>query len=79
MARSRARSAVKVEPRKAQSDIASWLFISCAFLMLASLPPMWSHWDELAVSLGVFPATCALTVVTGAALIVALWVNTVDQ
>jgi hypothetical protein len=69
MARSRARSAVT---RKTQSDIVCWHFISCTFLTLAGLVPMWSHWDELSVSLGFYQADCARTAVTGAALIVAL-------
>jgi hypothetical protein len=59
MARSRARSAVKVGTRKTESDIVCWFFISCTFLTLAGLVPMWSH--ELSVSLGFYQAACALT------------------
>ena len=79
MVRSRARYAAKVDTLKTDSDVQSWLFISCTFLMLASLIPMWSHWDELSVSLGFYPAACALAAVTGVALIVALWVNTENE
>ncbi len=57
MVRSRARYAAKVDTLKTNSDVESWLFISCTFLMLASLIPMWSHWDELFVSLGFYPGT----------------------
>ena len=64
MARSRARSAVKVGTRKTESDIVCWFFISCTFLTLAGLVPMLSHWDELSISLGVYPAACALTACT---------------
>jgi len=79
MVRSRARYAAKVDTLKTNSDVESWLFISCTFLMLASLIPMWSHWDELSVSLGFYPTACALAAVTGGALIVALWVNTENE
>ena len=71
MVRSRARYAAKVDTLKTNSDVESWLFISCI--------PMWSHWDELSVSLGFYPAACALAAVTGGALIVALWVNTENE
>lgn len=76
MARSRARSAVKAGTRDTQSDIVSWLFMSCTFLMFAGVIPMWSHWDEIAASLGIYSSACVLMAVTVAALIVALWVNT---
>jgi hypothetical protein len=48
-------------------------------LTLASVIPMWSHWFELSASLGFYPATCVLTAITGAALIVSLWVNTDNE
>ena len=76
MVRSGARYAAKVDTLKTNSDVVTWLFISCTFLMLASLIPVRSHWDELSISLGFYPAACAVTVVTAAALIVALRVNT---
>jgi hypothetical protein len=44
MARSRARSAVKVGTRNTQSDIVSWLFISCTFLMFAGVIPRCIAW-----------------------------------
>ena len=79
MARARARSAIKVGTRNTHSDIVSWFFISFTFLMFAGVVPMWSHWDEIAASLGIYSAACVLMAVTVAALIVALWVNTGDD
>lgn len=79
MARARARFAIKVGPRNTQSDIVSWLFISFTFLMFAGVVPMWSHWDAITASLGIYSAACVLMAVTVAALIVVLWVNTGDD
>ncbi len=79
MARSRARSAVKAQTLSTRSDILSWLLISCTFLMLASLIPMWSHWLEISATLGFVPAACALTAVTGAGFIVSWWLNSGNE
>ncbi|MGH6834642.1 MAG: hypothetical protein ACREC9_03640 [Methylocella sp.] len=57
-------------------NLLSWLFISCTLLMLASVIRMWSHWREICASLGFYHAGGALAAVTGAALIVAWWLNT---
>ena len=73
-----ARSAVKMEALNTRSNLVSWLFISCT-LTLASVIPVWNHWVELSVSLGFYPAACVLTAITGAALIVSLWVNTDNE
>lgn len=79
MARSRARSAVQAQTLGKRSGLQSWLFLSCTFLMLASLIPMWSHWFDISATLGSVAAACALTAVTGAALIASWWLNSGNE
>ena len=79
MTRNRARSAVKVATLKTNSDAKSRLLIPCALLMFASLVFMWSQWDEIVESLGIYSASFALSAVTSAALLVAVWVNCGDE
>ncbi|MGH6839662.1 MAG: hypothetical protein ACREDT_12870 [Methylocella sp.] len=55
------------------------LFISGTLLMLASIIRMWSHWLEISASLGFSQAAGVLAAVTGAALILAWWLNTDNQ
>ena len=78
MSRNRARSAAKVATLT-NSDAESGLVILCALLMFASLVSMWSHWDEIAESLGIYSAGFPLSAVTSAALLVAVWVNCGDE
>jgi hypothetical protein len=78
MSRNRARSAAKVATLT-NSDAESGLLILCALLMFASLVSMWSHWDEIAESLGIYSAGFPLSAVTSAALLVAVWVNSGDE
>ena len=54
----------------------SLLFIFCTLLMLASVFRMWNHWFEISASLGYYQAAGVLATVTGAALILAWWLNT---
>ena len=79
MSRNRVRTAAKVDTLKANSDAESGLVVLCALLMFASLVSMWSHWDEIAKSLGIYSAGFALGAVTSAALLVAVWVNSGDK
>ncbi|HEY8032242.1 MAG TPA: hypothetical protein VIF02_07670 [Methylocella sp.] len=44
--------------------------------MLASVIRMWNHWFEISASLGFYKAASVLATVTGAALILAWWLNT---
>lgn len=71
-----ARSAIKAGTLKAHNNLASYLFIFCTVLMLASVIRMWSHWFEISLTLGFYRAAGVLSAITGAALIVSWWVNT---
>jgi uncharacterized membrane protein len=75
----KARFAVKAGTLKTRINLASWLFIFCALLMLSSVIRMWSHWFEISATLGFYRAAGALAAVTGAALIVSWWVNTGNE
>jgi hypothetical protein len=59
-----------------RDTLASWVFAFCTLLMLASVVHMWSHWFEIMASLGLDRAAGMLAPITGAALVVAWWVNT---
>jgi hypothetical protein len=74
-----ARSAIRAETLKTHNKLASWLFMLCTLLMLASVIRMWSHWFEISASLGISRAAGLLAVITGAALIVSWWVNTGNE
>jgi len=74
-----ARSAIRAETLKTHNKLASWLFMLCTLLMLASVIRMWSHWFEISASLGFSRAAGLLAVITGAALIVSWWVNTGNE
>ena len=71
-----ARSALQAVTLKTHNKLVSWLFIFCTLLMLSSVIRMWSHWFEISATLGFYSAAGTLAAVTGAALIVAWWVNT---
>jgi len=45
-------SAVKAPTLKTHDKLASWVFIFCTLLMLASVVHMWSHWLEIWAVLG---------------------------
>ena len=72
----KARSAVKARTLRTHYNLASWLFMFCTLLMLASVIRMWSHWFEISMTLGFYRAAGILIAVTGAALVVSWWVNT---
>jgi cytochrome b subunit of formate dehydrogenase len=74
-----ARSDIRAETLKTHNKLASWLFMLCTLLMLASVIRMWSHWFEISASLGISRAAGLLAVITGAALIVSWWVNTGNE
>jgi hypothetical protein len=57
----------------------SLLFLSGTLLMLTSVVRMWSHWLEISTSLGFYQAAGVLTAVSGAALILAWWLNTGNE
>lgn len=61
---------------KTRDRLAAWLFLISTLLMLSSVFHMWSHWLEIAADLGSGRAACILSAVTGAALVLAWWVNT---
>jgi hypothetical protein len=61
------------------ANLSSLLFISGTLLMLASVMRLWSHWLEISASLGFYQAAGVLAAVTGAALILAWWLNTDNQ
>jgi hypothetical protein len=44
--------AVKAATLKTHDKLASWVFIFCTLLMLASIVHMWSHWLEIWAVLG---------------------------
>ena len=71
-----ARPAVKAATLKTHATLASWVFIFCTLLMLASIVHMWSHWLEIWAVLGFDRAAGVLAEVTGAALVVSWWANT---
>ena len=71
-----ARAAIKAATLKTHDRLASWGFLFCTLLMLASVVRMWSHWFEIAAAIGFDRAAGLLPVITGAALIVSWWVNT---
>jgi len=61
---------------KAREKEASWVFIFCPLLMIASLIRMWGHWLEISVSLGFYRTAGVLVGITGAALVASWWVST---
>ncbi len=71
-----ARSAIKAATLKSHDRLASFVFIFCTLLMLATVVRMWSHWYEISAMLGFDRAADVLPAVTGAALLVSWWVNT---
>ena len=76
MARSWTRSVAKAEVLNSSSTSISWPFLLCTLLMLSDIASLWSHWAELADSLGIYPAAGAIGSVTGAAMILSWWLNT---
>ena len=69
-------SAIRAETLKTHNKLASWLFMLCTLLMLASVVHMWSHWLEIWAVFGFDRAAGVLAGVTGAALVVSWWANT---
>jgi hypothetical protein len=75
-----ARSAAKMEALNARSHL-----VSLAFYFLHVFDPRERHSHveplgrALCLTLGFYPAACVLTAITGAALIVSLWVNTDNE
>src|SRR5262249_4648964 len=71
-----ARAAIKAATLKSYDRLASFVFLVCTLLMLASVFRMWSHWFEIAAMLGFDRAAGVLVAITSAAVLVSWWVNT---